>query len=347
MGYYGSWDPYVPVAVRRAKALVKMDKLREKGLDVQPIEIQGRIIAKTFWGKAWTNHLESLGDYENRLPRGRTYVRNGSVCHLAITKGKVVAKVIGSKLYNITIRIKTLESQRWKELKEQCAGQVGSLLELLQGRLSEEVLEIITDKESGMFPLAEHINLSCSCPDWATMCKHVSAALYGVGARLDEKPELLFLLRGVNQEELIDTDIEIAAATKGVRSGRRRIADDKLSDVFSINIHDQSVTLAEEVNIPKKQKTKKAPVPQKTSAKIAARSVKKTRPVTAKSVARLRKKFGMSQAALAVLLNVSTGTIGNWEKKQGPLKLSLRSKEAMDAIRDLTKQEAEKQLRRS
>ncbi|MEE9311009.1 MAG: hypothetical protein V3V10_01230, partial [Planctomycetota bacterium] len=110
MGYYGSWDPYVPVAVRRAKALVKMDKLREKGLDVQPIEIQGRIIAKTFWGKAWTNHLESLGDYENRLPRGRTYVRNGSVCHLAITKGKVVAKVIGSKLYNITIRIKTLES---------------------------------------------------------------------------------------------------------------------------------------------------------------------------------------------------------------------------------------------
>jgi uncharacterized Zn finger protein len=35
------------------------------------------------------------------------------------------------------------------------------------------------------------------------MCKHVAAVFYGVGARLDQKPELLFLLRAVDAAELV------------------------------------------------------------------------------------------------------------------------------------------------
>ena len=235
MAWY-DWKPYVPVATRRRRAKKKMDSLRKRGVDVQPVEIEGRKIARTFWGKAWCDHLESFSDYANRLPRGRSYVRNGSVCHLAVAKGKVEAKVAGSEMYNIRIRIKTLAARKWDGVKQRCAGRIGSLIELLQGNLSDGVMEVVTDRKNGLFPLPGEISLDCDCPDWAVMCKHVAAVLYGVGARLDRKPELLFTLRGVNHDELIDTDAEVAvsAATKGGKS--KRLAAGDLSDVFGIDI---------------------------------------------------------------------------------------------------------------
>jgi uncharacterized Zn finger protein len=236
MAWYQKWKPYVPVAVRRRRAMKKMETLRKKGLDVQPIRIDGRKIARTFWGEAWCEHIESFSDYKNRLPRGRTYVRNGSVCHLAIAKGKIEAKVSGSELYSLAVRIKTLPAKKWDAVKRRCAGQIGSLLELLQGRLSSQVMEVVPDRQNGLFPLPGEIAFECSCPDWATMCKHVAAVLYGVGARLDEKPELLFTLRGVNHEDLIGTDAEeaVSAATSGGKS--KRLAARELSDVFGIDI---------------------------------------------------------------------------------------------------------------
>ena len=200
MAYYG-WNPYVPAAQRRAKAAREMRKLRKKGIKIESVEVEGRKIARTFWGEAWCKHLEKFSDYANRLPRGRTYVRNGSVCHLAITKGKIEAIVSGSELYNIDIRITALPANRWKRLRKQCAGQIGSLLELLQGRLSNHVMEIVTDRDRGLFPKPGEIKLSCDCPDWAGMCKHIAAVLYGAGARLDHQPELLFLLRNVDCDE--------------------------------------------------------------------------------------------------------------------------------------------------
>ena len=216
---YGDWKPYVPVAQRRQQAKRKMEALRKKGVDIQPVEIEGRKIAKTFWGEAWCEHLESFSDFANRLPRGRTYVRNGSVCHLAITKGHIEAKVCGSELYTVKITIKPLAEKKWKAIKSRSSGQIGSLLELLQGRLSDHVMEVVTDRKEGLFPLPGEMTLVCSCPDWATMCKHVAAVLYGVGARLDDKPELLFTLRGVNHEELIETDAE-QAVTKATSRGK-------------------------------------------------------------------------------------------------------------------------------
>ena len=224
------------VAARRVRALKKMEKLRKKGLDIRPVQIEGRKIARTFWGEAWCDQLESFSDYDNRLPRGRTYVRNGSVCHLDVAKAEVNAMVGGSELYTVKVVIKTLPRKKWKAVKNRCAGQIGSLLELLQGRLSKNVMSVVTDRKKGLFPLPGEINMQCSCPDWAVMCKHVAAVLYGVGARLDEEPELLFLLRGADHEELISAEVGVAAAAAGSKGRRRRIADDALEDVFGIEM---------------------------------------------------------------------------------------------------------------
>jgi uncharacterized Zn finger protein len=213
-----------------------MESLKKKGFDVQPITIEGRKIAHTFWGAAWCDHLEAFSDFANRLPRGRTYVRNGSVCHLAIDKGKVEANVSGSELYDIKVSIETLSPKKWMSIKARCGGQIGSLIELLQGRLSDQVMEVVTDRKEGLYPLPGEIAMRCSCPDMAVMCKHVAAVLYGVGARLDSKPELLFLLRGVNHEELIEADAGAALKAATTRGKSKRLAPAAMGDVFGIEL---------------------------------------------------------------------------------------------------------------
>jgi len=235
MSWYYGFRPYVSVAQRHANAAKAMAKLAKKGHNINPVKIQGRQIASTFWGKAWCENLEAYSDYANRLPRGRTYVRNGSVVDLQIKPGKVTARVSGSELYNIDIQIKPLAKSHWKTISSQCAGKIASVLELLQGRLSQGVMEIITHRQEGLFPKPTEISLDCSCPDSAYMCKHIAAALYGVGARLDEKPDLLFVLRQVDHVELI----EKAAAGQvfaPAASGQKTIADGDLADVFGIEI---------------------------------------------------------------------------------------------------------------
>ena len=226
------WNPYVPAGVRRARARREMDKLRRKGKNVQPVEIEGRTIARSFWGKRWCDHLESFSDYANRLPRGRTYVRNGSVCHLEIRSGRIAAIVSGSELYDVAIRIGTLKAAVWKSIKARCSGQIGSVLELLQGKLSRQVMGVVTDREHGLFPKPGEIRFDCSCPDWATMCKHVAAVLYGVGSRLDEHPESLFLLRGVDSAELIATGM----ALPGDAATDDALAEDALAGIFGIDL---------------------------------------------------------------------------------------------------------------
>jgi uncharacterized Zn finger protein len=200
---YFAWRPYVPVAQRQKQAQKELAKLAKRGESPTPVKVEGRKIAHSFWGKSWCENLERYSDYANRLPRGRTYVRNGSVVDLKISKGEVFARVAGSELYRIKIEVTPVKPARWKAICRDCAGTVGSLVELLQGRLAKSVMERVCSKGDGLFPAPEEIKLSCSCPDWADMCKHVAATLYGVGARLDEKPELLFVLRNVDQKELL------------------------------------------------------------------------------------------------------------------------------------------------
>src|SRR5215468_4190926 len=234
MAFWGEWGRYVPVAERRAKARREMDKLRKKGKNILPVSIDGRTIARSFWGKGWCDHLESFADYANRLPRGRTYVRNGSVCHLDIRPGRIEAVVSGSELYQVVIRIKALKAATWTSIKDQCAGHIGSMLELLQGKLSDQVMAIVTNRQHGLFPLPGEMALDCSCPDGADMCKHVAAVLYGVGSRLDSWPELLFLLRDVDAQELIAAEMALpdtAASTAG-----DTLADDQLGAIFGIDL---------------------------------------------------------------------------------------------------------------
>jgi uncharacterized Zn finger protein len=250
------FKPYVPVAQRRANAMKEVERLRKKGQTVSPVHIEGRKIAQTFWGKAWCDNLESYSDFASRLPRGRTYVRNGSVCDLQIEPGRVRAMVCGSELYHITITIEPLPDDQWDSIKRRCAGQIGSLIELLQGKLSQGVMQIITERGSGLFPKPGEIDLDCSCPDWADMCKHVAAALYGVGARLDEQPELLFLLRKVDHLELLSQAGDVSAMT-AADSGQKTIAADALADVFGIELGGSDDAIAAEPEkIPEKSGVK-------------------------------------------------------------------------------------------
>ncbi len=285
------WKRYVPVAERRLKAQRKMDQLRKKGEQPQPISLLGKKIAETFWGISWCKHLESFSDYANRLPRGRTYVRNGSVCHLAVSEGRIVAKVMGSELYEIKIKIQKFPDEKWTLLKEKCAGGIGSLIDLLRGQLSGEIMSIVTDRKEGLFPSPQEIDLHCSCPDWAIMCKHVAAVLYGVGARLDREPDLLFVLRGVRHEELIQLDHEVALQTATQEGTDARLAVDDLSEIFGIDLQ-TSVEPTPAPSRKKKTATTKSPNKKPTATKGSKPrlSAPATTPKTAKKKAATTRK---------------------------------------------------------
>lgn len=236
MGDYGGWKPYVPVAERRRKAEQLVAKAIKAGKTLTPIPAYRGAIAKTFWGKAWCDNLERYSDYANRLPRGRTYVRNGSVVDLQMTAGKIHAQVMGSSLYTVKIAVAACPDQHWRALSTDCASSIDSMVELLQGKLSSAVMERICKPGTGLFPSPKNIQFSCSCPDWASMCKHVAAVLYGVGARLDQQPELLFTLRDVNPVDLVNcTGAELSG--EGIVPASDKVLDDVLlGDVFGIDI---------------------------------------------------------------------------------------------------------------
>ncbi len=235
-GYgYGGWAPYVSVAEKRAQAEKKLKALRKKGRVCLPVLIEKRSIAHTFWGKQWCDNLENYSDYANRLPRGRTYVRNGSVVDLQIEGEKISALVAGSSLYEVNITIKALAPALWQSILRDCAGKIASLVELLQGRLSSGVMEVVSQAGSGLFPTPRQISFRCSCPDSASMCKHVAATLYGVGNRLDSAPELLFQLRNVDPAELVQTAIGMSL-TQTQTDAEHNLADVDLSALFGIDL---------------------------------------------------------------------------------------------------------------
>lgn len=364
--HYDDYRPYVPVADRRAAAEKKMRALRRQGYEITPIEaFRGNKIAQSFWGHAWCRHLESFSDYESRLPRGRTYVRNGSVCHLAISSGKIEAMVYGSELYEIAIHIAPLSAEKWSALKKQCSGKIGTLLELLQGKLSDEIMKIVTDRSDGLFPSPKEIRLDCNCPDYADLCKHLAAVLYGVGVRLDDQPELLFLLRGVNHQELVEADLSSALAPKFGASSRRRLAPSALSNVFGVDIaadadepparpssspEPSSPSLPATTVAPGGKPAKKAAAPKKPSAKKrpakpkkkrAQKRARKAAPQTGADVLKLRRRFGMTEWEFGLIAEVSSTTVRNWEAKgKGPHRARAQNQEILDAVAQLSKSAA-------
>jgi len=255
------YPPYVSAAEKRRRIAREVARRKKKGIAVEPVTIKGRAIATTFWGKAWCTHLEGHSDFENRLPRGRTYVRNGSVLHLAVAPGRIEAEVQGSELYDVSVTIAALASARWKSIVGACAGQIDSLVELLQGKLSHGVMQIVTHRERGLFPEPSTIKMECSCPDAATMCKHVAAVLYGIGARLDTRPELLFTLRKVDHLELLDAGALAPSAPRPVDA--RTMTTSDLADVFGIDLDLGTEPEAKETPETKPKRTRKGKAARK------------------------------------------------------------------------------------
>ncbi len=232
---YGRFPKYISVAERKANIAKKAAKLKKKNKSLLPIVVEGRMLVKTYWGKSWVKNIESYADYAYRLERGRSYVRHGAVLDLKIYSGSVEAIVSGTRNYTVKIIISTVTSELWKKLIRECSGKVNSLIELLQGKLSEHIMTIIAQPGGGLFPKSKEIEFTCSCPDYAYMCKHVAAALYGIGIRLDTSPELLFQLRQVDHAELINkvTDnIDLGS----VAMANQNVIDGDLSDIFGVEI---------------------------------------------------------------------------------------------------------------
>jgi uncharacterized Zn finger protein len=256
MGWYYGFKPYVPVAKRRAQAASYAARLaKNEKRQLAPIQIEGRAIASSFWGRAWCEHLERYSDYANRLPRGRTYVRNGSVIDLRIDRGNVQALVSGSDIYRVTIAIKTLSRPLWTKIKRDCGQSILSLIDLLQGRFDQGIMQRLSQREGGLFPQSSEIKMDCSCPDWAGMCKHVAATLYGVGARLDTAPELLFTLRSVDHLELVHQATGAENLERSLKTGTNEtLAGSNLEELFGIEL-DQGA----------KSETKPRPSPRRKS----------------------------------------------------------------------------------
>ena len=273
------WRRYVPAAKRRGKAVRHAAKLREGGRSLAPVVTQGRTITTTFWGKAWCENLERYSDYANRLPRGRTYVRNGSVIDLHIGAGHISAQVMGSDLYRIEVSVTELPPTRWRALGKDCTGSIDSLVELLQGRFSKHVMQRICAPGTGLFPSPKEVKFTCSCPDWAAMCKHVAAVLYGVGVRLDTQPELLFTLRKVDATDLVERAGDgLPLPSKG-RAAGRVLDDSKLSEMFGIEL--AGAELETGVEVRRTERTRRSQSLSKTvrkatrSASSRGRSVKR------------------------------------------------------------------------
>jgi uncharacterized Zn finger protein len=279
----------------------------KNGDKVSPVRIEGRKIATTFWGQAWCTNLESYSDFANRLPRGRTYARNGSIVHLTIEPGRIDALVSGSELYEIRIEIVAHSKQNWLALKEQCAGKIGTLVELLQGRLSGAVMELVTDREQGLFPKPKEIKMRCSCPDSAGMCKHLAAVMYGIGNRLDSSPHLLFVLRGLDHLELIEQALPTSPSRS--KSKAATIASDDLGAIFDIEMDDAPSPPPETRKKPESRKVAKkataAPTEASAAAKIAKtpaskRVAKQAIPVRTAPVARVASKLTKDRASTKI-----------------------------------------------
>lgn len=296
MSWYSySYDNYEDRAAAKARTKRKVDQRRKKGELLAPVVPKAKLgLSITFWGKAWNRNLEAYSDYSNRLPRGRTYLRQGAVMDLIIEQGEITSTVMGSDLYEVRITIKPLLKNRWQSLKETCTGGIGSLVELLGGKLSDQILQQVTDPKRGLFPAPKEIVITCSCPDYAGLCKHAAATLYGVSCRLDDEPALFFKLRGVDAAELIGTSavdaVQALTAVDGAsQDGVIGAAD--LSDVFGIDLGTLEIPEGlldpAPASAPKAMAPPKKPAAKKASSKKVAKKAKKA--VTKKSAVKKKK----------------------------------------------------------
>lgn len=326
------FPPYVTVAERCARNRKLIRRLERQGHGPEPISVPGRRrkMAVSFWGDRWCHHLESFSDFANRLPRGRSYLRHGAVVDLKIQRGLVTALVNGTNLYRVEVRIDTLADRNWQQVRQACSGQVGSLIELLQGRLSDEVMSVVVDRQQGLLPRPGEIDFSCSCPDWAHMCKHVAAVLFGIGTRLDTQPELLFTLRGVDAQELIGGDLALPEA----QDGETALAEEDLTDIFGIEMDGLAEGAAGgPPDVSDKDHRDVAGTDGRQEAGQAPADGVFT--PTGPHIRWLRGEFGLTVAEFADVLEVAPATVYRWEKAAGKVRLNLRCRRRLVHLADI------------
>jgi uncharacterized Zn finger protein len=281
---YG-WQRYESVGEKRAKAEKKRAMLAKKNPCIKPVLIEGSAIARSWWGKAWNANLERYSDYSNRIGRGRSYVRNGAVLDLCIEEGEIRALVQGSRArpYEVCITIAPLAKKTLKAIEDVCAGKLESVSELLEGKFPRALDELFTAKGDGLFPAPREIEFECSCPDWASMCKHVAAALYGVGARLDAEPSLFFVLRGIGLNDFVSRAVEHKSKALIARSDNkssRVIEGADISAMFGIEFAATTPSPGRTLKHPPKAK------PRKSKSVASARA----KPVSKKAAPRKKRK---------------------------------------------------------
>ncbi len=343
---YWRYPRYVSVAEKRAKAARKLKQLKKKNPAIQPIVLEGSAIAKTWWGKSWNLNLERYADYSNRIGRGRSYVRHGAVLDLQIGAGQVNSLVQGSrtKPYTVTIKIKGITKAIWKNMKAACAGKLDSLPELLSGKFPKALGEVFTARGRGLFPSPQEIDFDCSCPDWADMCKHVAATLYGIGTRLDDEADLFFKLRKVKIDDLIqqtlkDQSYKLLEKAEKMSSGK--IAESDLSGMFGIEMEETM-----DFELPKavkktsaagkkprkaanqsKAKTEKRKLTIKTPAKKKASQLS---PETSASKKRVKPKAITARAKMPVKKSAAKRKIAELTDREQILDIIKRSKRGLN-----------------
>ncbi|KJJ83858.1 zinc finger SWIM domain-containing protein [Candidatus Omnitrophus magneticus] len=245
MGWYG-FPRYVTLSEKLAKAERSLKQLKKKDPSITPLIVTGTKIVKTWWGKSWIENLKNYADYSNRLGRGRSYIKNGFILDFKIKEGEITSLVQGTRRepYEIRIKIEPLDNKTWDEIKKHCEGKIESLTELIEGEFPKDLAEIFTRKGQGLFPSPKEIKFGCSCLDWADMCKHVAASLYGVGVKLDTDPKLFFTLRKVEMNDLITEALQNKSKNmlkKANKKTSRVIDDSAASKIFDINIDEEIV----------------------------------------------------------------------------------------------------------
>lgn len=323
-GGYGGYGEYVPVGVRIENAKKVAAKLaKQQKRSPQPLKASGKKLAKTFWGNAWCDHVEWYSDYASRLPRGKTYLRNGSVADFFVQPGCVEAVVAGSETYHVTITITKLAAKAWKQLCDACSGEINSLIDLLAGEFSDGVMELLSESTTGLFPSPEEISVQCTCPDGAYLCKHAAAVLYGVGVKLDTDQTLLFVLRDVDHNELVSKAVSAENLDTAFQSDADSLAETDVSDLFGIEL-----SSLEDLNTSVDGQSDSGGSKKKRARKKVAKKKKAARKTPAKKKATGRKKVASKAKKKTASKIASNGKKQPAKKKKATTKKAVTKKKA-------------------
>lgn len=222
-------------AERSVKAAKKKGQKMEPAI---PVTGEDEEICQSWWGRAWCSNLMRYADFASRLERGRRYIRTGTVVDLKIRKGRVEARVQGTRKipYKVDIRISPFSEEKCQAVMAKCGRKIENMEDLVAGTFPEDLKDLFTE-EGGFFPTPAEISCICSCPDWAIMCKHVAAAMYGIGLRLDENPFYFFEMRGIDINRFLDVTVDnkVESMLENADTVTERMLDTgKLDAIFGI-----------------------------------------------------------------------------------------------------------------